>query len=229
MAPHGCGSTPDGGYPRRGRRDAYRLARMRVCLASFILRLFGWKFVGFVPDPPKLVVIGAPHTSNWDFPLGPLAARVAQTRISWIGKAGLFRFPWGPLMRWLGGIPAQRTGSEGLVEAMAERFAKANSMVVAIAPEGTRRAVSHWRSGFYRIAHAAGVPVVSVALDAVLQGPHRPGGDAHREGTRGHGPPARLLRGLPRHQAGGPGPCASKRSRGTKTNSGPEASLRPLV
>jgi 1-acyl-sn-glycerol-3-phosphate acyltransferase len=134
-----------------------------------ILRLFGWKVVGDFPDLPKLVIIGAPHTSNWDFPLAMLAARVAGIRISWIGKAGLFRFPWGPLMRWLGGIPAQRTGSEGLVGAMAERFAEVDRLMLAIAPEGTRRAVPHWRSGFYRIAFAAGVPVVPVALDAVLR------------------------------------------------------------
>jgi 1-acyl-sn-glycerol-3-phosphate acyltransferase len=138
-------------------------------VSRFILSVFGWKVVGDVPDLPKLVIIGAPHTSNWDFPLAMLAARVAGIRISWIGKAGLFRFPIGGFMRWLGGIPAQRSGSEGLVGAMAERFAGADRLILAIAPEGTRRAVPYWKSGFYRIAFAAGVPVVPVALDAVLR------------------------------------------------------------
>ena len=136
-------------------------------LSRFLLRIFGWKVVGDPPDLPKFVAIGAPHTSNWDFPLALLTARVARLRISWIGKAGIFRFPFGGLMRWLGGIPAQRTGSEGLVEAMAERFAAADRLVLAIAPEGTRKAVPHWRSGFYRIAHGSGVPILPVAIDGV--------------------------------------------------------------
>jgi len=135
--------------------------------SRFLLRIFGWKVVGDLPDLPKLVVTGAPHTSNWDFPLALLAARILRVKISWIGKAGLFRFPFGPLMRWLGGIPAQRTGSEGLVTSMAESFAAADRLVLAIAPEGTRRPVPYWKSGFYRIAYAAGVPVVPVAIDGV--------------------------------------------------------------
>lgn len=135
-------------------------------LSRWILRLFGWKVVGEVPDISKFVVIGAPHTSNWDFPIGLLAARVLGIRISWIGKAGLFRHPWGPLMQWLGGIPTQRTGSEGLVALMAERFAEADRLVLVIAPEGTRKAAPFWRSGFYRIALGAGVPIVPAAVDA---------------------------------------------------------------
>jgi len=122
-----------------------------------------------MPDLPKLVVIGGPHTSNWDFPLALLTARVVRIRISWIGKASLFRFPFGGLMRRLGGIPAHRTGSEGLVGAMAARFAERDRLVLAIAPEGTRKAVPHWRSGFYHIAYAAGVPVVPVAIDGVAR------------------------------------------------------------
>lgn len=142
---------------------------MTRAISRRILSLFGWKVVGDFPDLPKLVIIGAPHTSNWDFPLAMLAAPVAGIRISWIGKAGLFRFPFGGFMRWLGGIPAHRTGREGLVGAMAERFARVDHLKLAIAPEGTRRVVPHWRSGFYRIAFAAGVPVVPVALDGVVR------------------------------------------------------------
>ena len=138
----------------------------RGSVSRFLLRLFGWRVVGRLPDVRKFVVVGAPHTSNWDFPIGLLAARVLGIKISWIGKAGLFRFPWGPLMRWLGGIPAQRTGSEGLVAAMEQRFAAADQLTLVIAPEGTRKAAPFWRSGFYRIAEAAGVLIVPVALDA---------------------------------------------------------------
>ncbi|MDX1449837.1 MAG: lysophospholipid acyltransferase family protein [Acidimicrobiia bacterium] len=135
--------------------------------SRFVLRIFGWRVVGDPPDLPKFVAIGAPHTSNWDFPLALLTARVARLKISWIGKAGIFRFPFGGLMRWLGGIPVHRTGREGLVGTMAERFAEADRLVLAIAPEGTRRAVPYWRSGFYHIAHGAGVPILPVAIDAV--------------------------------------------------------------
>ena len=142
---------------------------MRPRLSRGILRLFGWKVVGEVPDVGKFVVIGAPHTSNWDFPIAMLAARVLRVRISWIGKVGLFRWPFGPLMRWLGGLPAQRTGSEGLVASMAERFAEADRLVLAIAPEGTRKAVPHWKSGFYRIARASGVPILPVAIDGAAK------------------------------------------------------------
>jgi 1-acyl-sn-glycerol-3-phosphate acyltransferase len=129
------------------------------------MRLFGWKVVGRLPDVPKFVAIGAPHTSNWDFPLALLTARVLKVRIRWIGKAGIFRFPWGLLMRWLGGIPSERTGSEGLVAAMSRAFAESDRMVLAIAPEGTRKAVPYWKSGFYRIAHGVGVPIVPVLID----------------------------------------------------------------
>lgn len=176
-------------------------------MSRFILRLFGWSVAGELPATPKWVVVGAPHTSNWDFPLAMLAARAFRIRISWIGKAGLFRFPFGWFMRWLGGIPAERTGHDGLVSVMAAQFAEVDRLVLAIAPEGTRKAVPHWRSGFYRIARGSGVPIVPAVIDADrkevrLGDPHLPTGDiradmdrlrAFYEGARGikpagHGP-----------------------------------------
>jgi len=128
-------------------------------LSHTVLRACGWT-LRFVPPPtPKSVVIFYPHTSNWDFPIGLLARNATGLRVSWVGKHTLFRWPLAGLMRRLGGIPIDRGARAGLVEALTAEFARRESFHVAIAPEGTRRRSEHWRSGFYRLALAAQVPV----------------------------------------------------------------------
>jgi 1-acyl-sn-glycerol-3-phosphate acyltransferase len=124
-----------------------------------LLRACGWT-LRFVPPPsPKSVLIFYPHTSNWDFPIGLLARGGTGLRVSFVGKHTLFRWPLGGLMRRLGGIPIDRSTRAGLVETLAAEFARRPSFHVAIAPEGTRSRGDHWRTGFYRLALAAQVPV----------------------------------------------------------------------
>ena len=125
----------------------------------------GWEYTGSPPEVSKFVAIGAPHTSNWDFIL--FLAVVSHFRLPArvIGKSSLVRWPFGNLMRRLGIIPVKRDSGQGMVEQMAEEFAAHEEMALVVAPEGTRGRSEYWRSGFYRIALAAEVPIVLTYLD----------------------------------------------------------------
>jgi len=110
-------------------------------------------------------MIAAPHTSNWDFPLTLAIARVSGVRIRWLGKEELFRGPMGPVMRRLGGVSIDRSAPQGTVAALAEEFTKRDDLVLVVPAEGTRSKTEYWKSGFYRIAEAAGVPIVCAFVD----------------------------------------------------------------
>ncbi|HEY9036166.1 MAG TPA: lysophospholipid acyltransferase family protein [Pseudomonadales bacterium] len=130
-------------------------------LANGCLWLSGWRVTGELPvNEPKYVLIGAPHTSNWDFLLMLLAVLHKRMDIHWMGKDSLFRGPLGPVMRWLGGIAIDRSQANGLVDQMVAVYQQSAAMVVTIPPEGTRKKVERWKTGFYWIAHKAGVPIV---------------------------------------------------------------------
>ncbi len=144
--------------PRRGNR-------ITAAVGRFALGIFGWRLEGGFPDLPKFVVIGAPHTSNWDFYFAMAGMFALGLRASWLGKASLFRGPAAWYMRWLGGIPVRRDRHEGVVEDTVEAFRAREQLVVGLSPEGTRKKVKRWRTGFYHIAAGAKVPVVLVALD----------------------------------------------------------------
>lgn len=116
--------------------------------------------VGSFPDLPKFVLIAAPHTSNWDFPLGIMSVYASGFRVSFLGKDTLFRPPMGWVMRWLGGTPVDRSAAHGVVHQSAAAIKAADRFILALAPEGTRKRVTEWRTGFYRIAERAGVPIV---------------------------------------------------------------------
>jgi 1-acyl-sn-glycerol-3-phosphate acyltransferase len=126
---------------------------------------FGWKIHGQALTYRKFVVIAAPHTSNWDFPLMLATAYALRVRVSWFGKHTLFDPPWGWFMRRLGGIPVDRRASQSLVVQMAEKFRRSDELVLGISPEGTRSKVEIWKSGFYHIATESGVPIGLGYLD----------------------------------------------------------------
>jgi len=125
----------------------------------------GWRFDLAFPDSAKFVVVVAPHTSDWDFVIVILTIVTLGIRTSWMGKHALFRWPFGGLLRWLGGIPIDRRASHGVVETMVDRFQRRPQLVLGIAPEGTRRKVGSWKTGFYHIALGAGVPIVPCYID----------------------------------------------------------------
>lgn len=132
-------------------------------LGRTVLRLGGWRIVGELPDVPKLVLIGAPHSSNWDGVWG-FAAKLAlglDARI--LGKDTLFKVPGlGALLRRLGVIPVDRSNARGVAEQAAAMLRRADRLWFALAPEGTRRRVEKWKSGFWKIAREADVPVLPV-------------------------------------------------------------------
>jgi 1-acyl-sn-glycerol-3-phosphate acyltransferase len=129
------------------------------------LRLLGWRIEGEFPNREKLVLIVAPHRSNWDFVVGISGKFALGLDVSWLGKHTLFRGPWGRLFKNWGGIPIDRRSSNDTVATVVGGFANRECLVLAITPEGTRKAVGTWRSGFWYIAHGAGIPILPVALD----------------------------------------------------------------
>ena len=136
-------------------------------LSLGVLRLTGWTLTGALPAAhPKCVLIAAPHTSNWDLPYTLMVAFALRLNIHWMGKASLFRWPFGQLMRWLGGIAVNRGQSGNLVAASARALREAQGQLqLVVPPEGTRAKTRHWKTGFYWIAHEAGVPIVLAYMD----------------------------------------------------------------
>ena len=133
--------------------------------ARFILKLLGWKLIDVPRRPEQAVVIGYPRTSNWDFPLAILTMAALDLDARWVGKDTLFRYGLGPVMRRLGGIPVNRRQSTGFVERMVAEFANRGRFRLVIATEGTRSLQPGWKSGFYRIALGAGLPVLAGTVD----------------------------------------------------------------
>ena len=131
----------------------------------WLLTRAGWHFEGHWPNVPKLVVIVAPHTSNWDFFIGLAAKWALGLKAHWWGKDTLFLPPLGWFMRANGGIPVDRSNSSQVVEKTIEEFESHDQFALALAPEGTRQKVAHWRSGFWHVAKGAGVPICCVAFD----------------------------------------------------------------
>jgi len=134
-------------------------------MARLLMRLFGWRVDGKLPDLPKFVLIGAPHTSNWDFVLFLGVIFTLRANVRFMGKAELFRFPIGWFFRYCGGVPVDRKKSTGLVEQMVEACNQSDKFILTIAPEGTRHHVTKWKRGFYHIAKSAGIPIVMAIVD----------------------------------------------------------------
>jgi 1-acyl-sn-glycerol-3-phosphate acyltransferase len=128
-------------------------------LAGWLLKALGWRHDFVAPPEARVLVVVYPHTSNWDFMWGILSRWSAGWPISWVAKHSLFFWPTGRLLKSWGGIPVNRSAAEGFAENLAATIRARPHMVLAITPEGTRSYRDHWKSGFYRIAMAADVPV----------------------------------------------------------------------
>jgi 1-acyl-sn-glycerol-3-phosphate acyltransferase len=135
-------------------------------LARALLGWSGWRLVGEAPVIPRCVVIFAPHTSAWDFPLLLCVRAAFGQRVSYLAKSTLFRFPIAGLLRWSGAIPVERTERRHLVQSLVEIFRQRSELWIALSPEGTRERTDHWKSGFYHIAREAGVPLLLGFIDA---------------------------------------------------------------
>ena len=138
-----------------------RRNRLTRWIGRSILRMGGWRMVGRFPDIPKLVLIGAPHSSNWDGVWGFAAKAAMGLDIKVLGKDSLFKVPvLGAVLRYLGVIPVNRSAAHGVVEQAAAMIRSAARFWFGLAPEGTRKPVERWKTGFWKIAKAAEVPVL---------------------------------------------------------------------
>jgi 1-acyl-sn-glycerol-3-phosphate acyltransferase len=138
----------------------YRTGPVKYWAGRALLGLFGWRALGEVPPSGKFVLVGAPHTSNWDFPIAIAASFVYRIKIRWLGKDALFRWPYGWLMRLLGGIPVDRSHPNGMVGQLKHQFEITDNLIIVIAAKGTRKKTQYWKSGFYWLAYSAQVPVL---------------------------------------------------------------------
>lgn len=134
-------------------------------LSRSFLRLLGWTLVDCAERPAKAVLVAYPHTSNWDGFYALLLKLALGLDAHWVGKDALFRWPFGGVLRWLGGVPVNRRQRTGFVEQMAAEFASRQQFTLVMAPEGTRSLTPGWKTGFYRIALAAQVPIGLGFLD----------------------------------------------------------------
>src|SRR5215208_6966890 len=134
-------------------------------LGALVLRALGWRIEGDIADHPRMVAIVAPHTSNWDFAVGLLARYALQLDASWLGKHTLFRPPFGWIMRRWGGISVDRSSSHDVVGQIIGEFSSRPRVFLVITPEGTRKQVSRWKTGFWHIAKGAGVPILPIVFN----------------------------------------------------------------
>ncbi len=153
-------------------------------IAKFIFhKILGWKIAGgFLPEIKKAVIIVVPHTSWHDFYVGVFTRRISKVKINWVGKKELFKWPFGWYFKWMGGAPLDRTSGQNKVEAIAAIFNSKEEFRLTLAPEGTRKKVAVWKTGYYYIAMAAKVPIIPVSFDygtktVTINAPFYPTGD----------------------------------------------------
>jgi len=135
-------------------------------IAESVLKIMGWEITGVFPNEPKLVFIGAPHTSNWDMVLAVAAMQSVGLRASWMMKRQAFFWPLGGLFKRLGGVPIDRSAKNDVINQMANWFQAQDKAYLGLTPEGTRSKVQSYKRGYLRIAYAAKIPVFLVAVDA---------------------------------------------------------------
>lgn len=150
------------------RRTIYNTPVVKQLLSGvswLFLKLMGWRLEGRPPNEPKYVLIAVPHTTNWDFPITLAMAFIFNFEIFWMGKDSLFKGWKGPVMKWMGGIPIDRSSANNVVQQTIDAFNNNDRLVVTIPPEGTRSKVDKWKTGFYYIAVGAKVPIAMGFLD----------------------------------------------------------------
>ena len=145
--------------------DLNWLERLIRRLLLLWFRRGGWTISGSLPPDPKFVIMGASHTSNWDFLVFLGAVQALGRKVHFIGKQSLFRWPLGGFMRALGGIPVDRSASQDLVSQVVAQFDAHDQFILVVAPEGTRSRTTNWKTGFYQIALKADVPIVAAGPD----------------------------------------------------------------
>lgn len=151
--------TPAQHHPKLGNR-------LTSIIGKALLKLIGWRLEGPFPQDKKFVICLAPHTSNWDFFIAIFAVLAMQLKASWMAKHQIFVWPVKSLLIKLGGIPVNRKAPGGLVQQVVDKIEHSDSMIFALAPEGTRTKVDPWKNGFLRIAKQANVPVYMGFFDA---------------------------------------------------------------
>ncbi len=145
--------------------NAPQIGIIRCFISKAIMRLVGWKVTGSLPKDKKFILLGEPHTSNWDFLLMFGAAYSLRLNVSWLGKDAIFKKPFGTIMRYFGGIPINRKKTNDLVQSTSKLFQESERLVIVIGPSGTRSKREYWKSGFYWIAHTSKIRVVCASLD----------------------------------------------------------------
>lgn len=154
-------------------------------LGCWVLQRLGWQVRGALPDVPKLVAAVAPHTSNWDFIVAFAASLALGLKISFLGKHSIFVWPIRNFLLRFGGIPVERSQRHGIVPQLVATFAREPKLLLGIAPEGTRKKVTQWKSGFWQIAKQSGVPIQLIGLDfaskSIVFGPLLQPGDSFDE------------------------------------------------
>jgi 1-acyl-sn-glycerol-3-phosphate acyltransferase len=134
-------------------------------VAKLLFRLTGWVAEGSVHQPPRFVIIAAPHTSNWDAFIMLTAAYIFRVKLRWFIKEAAFFFPLGMILRRVGAIPIDRSARKNVVAQAVEQFQQNEHLILAVPPEATRKHSTSWKTGFYHIARGAGVPIVLGFID----------------------------------------------------------------
>ena len=135
-------------------------------IARFGINISGWTIKGIVPDEERIVIIAAPHTSNWDFVLAMLAIFGLNIKLRWLGKHSIFKPGFKNFFKWLGGIPVYRDNPSSLIDNVVKIVKREKSIVIAMTPEGTRKKVKRWKTGFLRIAKQTQSKILLISIDA---------------------------------------------------------------
>lgn len=144
--------------PRRGNR-------LSQWIGLILMHLIGWRMRGEFPNVPKGMLVIAPHTSNYDGVVSVAAILALRLQLFFFVKDSAFIWPFGGLMRWFGAVPVDRESSRDMVGFTTSKYSSKDALMLAIAPEGTRKSSPAWKTGFYWIAHHAGVPLIMVSFD----------------------------------------------------------------